>query len=547
MMALGISTNVHVLVNLESVMNVPKNTIAKRLKFKDREEVAHSPIQPDLECFQGWGLHYPLGNLFQCLTTLIVKNFFLKSSLNLPSLSLKPLLLVLSQQALLKILEGCYKVSPQPSLLQAEQPKLSQPILVGEVLQPSDHFCGPPLDPLQQLHVLLVLRAPELDAVLEGCSRSHHPVLKSRIAATQVQDPALGLVEPHEVHTGPLLRLVQVPLDDIVSFWCVSCTTQLGVICQLAEGALDLDVNVIDENIEQHWSQYGPLRDTTSIDRYPLDATIQPIPYPLNSLPIKSVSLQFKEKDVFDQHVLTQLCRSLPFLARFPTSGDWELLRFVESIRKGLPALFCSPGPDYTPRLSHIPQDCELHQCVTTAAQAASNLDVTDELTCIGDHQVQYCIPLASRLGAGKKLGGETAGTADPNGLKGCPILYDLVLTIKAGGKEEEEGKFVVMAFVFPSLLLLGVACATTVDLDVSLDPQGESMQQFGTPDGTHSAWLQDPLRTGISRRDSSSQSDHCGSRQGPSKGKKEHFDNSNGDAPGLADGQSIAAVSVLL
>ncbi|KAK4818489.1 hypothetical protein QYF61_014219 [Mycteria americana] len=45
-----------------------------------------------------------LGSLFQCLTTLIVKNVFLKSSLNLPSLSLKPLLLVLSQQALLKSL-----------------------------------------------------------------------------------------------------------------------------------------------------------------------------------------------------------------------------------------------------------------------------------------------------------------------------------------------------------------------------------------------------------------------------------------------------------
>jgi len=43
-----------------------------------------------------------LGNIFQCFTTLIVKNFFLISSLNLASLSLKPLLLILSQQALLK-------------------------------------------------------------------------------------------------------------------------------------------------------------------------------------------------------------------------------------------------------------------------------------------------------------------------------------------------------------------------------------------------------------------------------------------------------------
>jgi len=40
-----------------------------------------------------------------------------------------------------------------------------------------------------------------------------------------------------------------------------------------------------------------------------------------------------------------------------------------------------------------IPQECELYQCVITAAQAASSLDVTDELTCIGDHQVQYCSP----------------------------------------------------------------------------------------------------------------------------------------------------------
>jgi len=60
------------------------------------------------------------------------------------------------------------------------------------------------------------------------------------VAPTQVWDLALGIVEPHEVHTGPFLELVQVSLDGILSFWCVSCTTQLGVICKLAEGALDL-------------------------------------------------------------------------------------------------------------------------------------------------------------------------------------------------------------------------------------------------------------------------------------------------------------------
>ncbi|KAK4818126.1 hypothetical protein QYF61_006213 [Mycteria americana] len=236
-----------------------------------------------------------LGNLLLCFTSLIVKNFFLISSLNLPPFSLKPLLLVLLQQALLRIMKGCNKVSLEPSLLQAEQPHLSQPVFIGEVFQPSDHFCGPPLDLLQQVHLFPVLRAPELDAVLQntvgllGCERTlsahvqlfihqypqvllcraalNHiipqPVLILGVAPTQLQDPALGLVDLHEGHTGPLLELVQVPLDGILSLRCVNHTTQLGVICKLAEGALNPAVYAIDEDIKQHWSQYGPLRDAT--------------------------------------------------------------------------------------------------------------------------------------------------------------------------------------------------------------------------------------------------------------------------------------------
>ncbi|KAK4829013.1 hypothetical protein QYF61_001769 [Mycteria americana] len=195
----------------------------------------------------------------------------------------------------------------------------------GEVFHPSDHFCGPPLDTLQQVHVFPVLRTPELDAVLQvgshqsGAERQNHiprpaghtsfdaaqdmvgllgcectlsahvqlfihqypqvllcraalnpfisqPLLIPGIAPTQVQDPAFGLVrshEPHQVHTGPLLKLAQVPLDGILSLRCVNCSTQLGVVCKLAEGALDPTVYVIDEDIKQYWSQYGPLRDTT--------------------------------------------------------------------------------------------------------------------------------------------------------------------------------------------------------------------------------------------------------------------------------------------
>jgi len=58
-------------------------------------------------------------------------------------------------------------VSPQPFLLQAEQHQLSQTVLIADLLQPSAYFYGPPMDLLQQVHVLLVLRPPELDAGLE--------------------------------------------------------------------------------------------------------------------------------------------------------------------------------------------------------------------------------------------------------------------------------------------------------------------------------------------------------------------------------------------
>ena len=64
------------------------------------DQVAQRPVQPDLECFQRQGLHYLSGQPHRCFTTVMVKNFFLIASLNLPSLSLKPLLLVLLQQAL---------------------------------------------------------------------------------------------------------------------------------------------------------------------------------------------------------------------------------------------------------------------------------------------------------------------------------------------------------------------------------------------------------------------------------------------------------------
>jgi len=131
------------------------------------------------------------------------------------------------------------------------------------------------------------------------------------IALTHLQDLALGLAELHDVHTNSLLKLVPVPLDDILFLRPVSHTTQLDVICKLSEGAPDSTVYVIDEDIKQYWSPDGPLKDTpchrspsghSAFDHY--HATIQLTFPPLKSPPIKSTSLQISEKDVVGDHVI---------------------------------------------------------------------------------------------------------------------------------------------------------------------------------------------------------------------------------------------------
>ena len=53
-----------------------------------------------------------------------------------PGKKLVSLLFISSPQ----ILEGCNQVSPEPSLLQAKQTQLPQPVFIGEVLQHSDHL-----------------------------------------------------------------------------------------------------------------------------------------------------------------------------------------------------------------------------------------------------------------------------------------------------------------------------------------------------------------------------------------------------------------------
>lgn len=76
-------------------------------------------------------------------------------------------------------------------------------------------------------------------------------------------------------------------------FYCIGCTTQPGIMSKLAEGALNLTVDVIDKDAEEYLSHNRPLEGTThhqpqlDRDHNTLDANFQPI---LNSPDFKSIS-----------------------------------------------------------------------------------------------------------------------------------------------------------------------------------------------------------------------------------------------------------------
>lgn len=79
-------------------------------------------------------------------------------------------------------MQGCCKAFSEPSHFHAEQHQPFQPALTGEVLLLSHSFHGPLLDPLQQVHIFLMLDVPELKAVLQvGSHRIHIKLIKERV------------------------------------------------------------------------------------------------------------------------------------------------------------------------------------------------------------------------------------------------------------------------------------------------------------------------------------------------------------------------------
>ncbi|KAK4824113.1 hypothetical protein QYF61_010736 [Mycteria americana] len=88
----------------------------------------------------------------------------------------------------------------------------------GEVFHPFDRFCDPPLDLLQEVHVLLMLGAPELDAVLQVGShqsgvegQNHLPQRAGRASFDAAQDTVGPLGCEHTLPAHVQLFIHQYP------------------------------------------------------------------------------------------------------------------------------------------------------------------------------------------------------------------------------------------------------------------------------------------------------------------------------------------------
>ncbi|KAK4831982.1 hypothetical protein QYF61_020365 [Mycteria americana] len=257
------------------------------------------------------------------------------------------------------------EVSPQPPFLQAEQPQVPLPLPISLVLQTLPQLPCSSLDTLQPLNVSLGVRGPKLntgfevrphqcrvqghdhfpspaghaisdtsqDAVgllghlgtllahIQAAVNQHPQVLFHQaafqplfpkpaalhgVAVAQVQDLALGLVKRDTVDLGPSIQPVQVPLQSLPTLQQINTPAQLGVVCKLAEGALDPFVQITDKDIKQNWPQHIALGNPAcdrlptgvdSIHHHSLGLAIQPVLYPVKRTPIQAMSSQFLQEN----------------------------------------------------------------------------------------------------------------------------------------------------------------------------------------------------------------------------------------------------------
>ncbi|XP_072186652.1 uncharacterized protein [Excalfactoria chinensis] len=142
-----------------------------------------------------------------------------------------------------------------------------------------------------------------------------------------MQDSTLAYVKPHPVSYCPALQSVQVSLNGRTAFRRVSQSSQLRVISKLAEGGHYPLIKVVDEDVEQDWTQHRPLGDTAShrpparhrtANDNPLHSASQPILDPLHRPLIYPILPQLCYKDVMGDRIKSLTEIKVDYIYRSP-------------------------------------------------------------------------------------------------------------------------------------------------------------------------------------------------------------------------------------
>ncbi|KAK4814188.1 hypothetical protein QYF61_011911 [Mycteria americana] len=225
------------------------------------------------------------------------------------------------------------------------------------------------------------------------------PVALHGIAVAQVQDLALGLVEPHTIDLGPSIQPVQVPLQSLPTLKQINTPTQLGVICKLTEGALDPFVQIIDKDIKQDWPQHRALGNSTcdrpptgvnSIHHHSLGPAIQPVLYPAKSTPVQAMSSHYNT---------LQWCVEQLYLIQHPVSMfDHPFSKEIFPNIQSKPLLTQLEAISSCPITGYLGEETNTHHTTTSFQVVVESGKVSPQPPFLQTKQSQFPQPLLIRL-----------------------------------------------------------------------------------------------------------------------------------------------------
>ncbi|KAK4832512.1 hypothetical protein QYF61_023577 [Mycteria americana] len=274
------------------------------------------------------------------------------------------------------------------SLESAKQSQFPQPLLIRLLLQTLHQLRCPSLGTLQHLNVFLGVRGPKLNTGFEvrphqcrvqgdnhfptpagysisdtsqdavsflghlGTLLAHiqeavnqhpqvlfhqaafqplfpKPVALHGVVVPQVQDLALGLVEPHTIDLSPLIQPVQIPLQSLPPLKQINTPTQLGVICKLTEGAFDPLIQIIDKDKPMDTDSQLLLNNPSSLSRSSSDLCSRPFTSFVALLWTRSsTSMSFLELQLTFTAKLNKVCYSNISMQKFISVLSYFLFNY---------------------------------------------------------------------------------------------------------------------------------------------------------------------------------------------------------------------------